>query len=390
MTHRALFEACENGDLATVQHLVDHGLDPSFSHSVALRLAAQHNHLSIVKYLLPYSDPTANHSDALMFAVTNNNPQMIDLLWEVCDPLATDPGYISTFYVLNILGAWERVWDFANGPDGEKIKTKMWISSLLMHNQMLHPTVDPLQQKITDMVCERASDLDIIEGFKFVIYNKDILNDRFCNKLISCVNDPEGLILSAAISAECGHTIGLLINHPSYAQFFPTISKISLDAAMLYLIKGSHALNVMRLMPHTNTMLNDQTIKTLIYTGNIDLWDILVSEKVFINPDYPQGVSWVLGSVCHHAPDMVIKICQKTPQLDVVPIAARMAALQNEDDMRYLISRCPEFDLLTWMSEQVCEEKHVSYVKDLYAKIQKEVLVANLPSTDVQAHCKRM
>lgn len=44
----------------------------------------------------------------------------------------------------------------------------------------------------------------------------------------------------------------------------------------------------------------------------------------------------------------------------------------------------------SWMSEQVCEEKHVSYVKDLYAKIQKEVLVANLPSTDVQAHLKRM
>ncbi len=73
--------AAENGHLDIIEHLVDLGFDIHFNHEFPLRIAAANGRLNVVKYLVEHNaNIHTKHDEALARAITNGHLAIVDYL----------------------------------------------------------------------------------------------------------------------------------------------------------------------------------------------------------------------------------------------------------------------------------------------------------------------
>lgn len=384
MSYKILFEACKSGSLETVKRQIENGLDAKFSQSLALRLAAGNNHLPIVEYLLPYSDAKAQYSEAFVFAAGNKNTKMIDLLCNVCDPFAKDNEYLEPFYTMNIFGLWKYVLQFANGND-KKIEPAMWISCILRSDE----DKCDMYKQVTDLVCSIASDKNIIVGIAWAIKDGGIMNSDFFDKLLNQVKDPSGSILNIVLQENQRPLVSQIVTHTTYNKLFPTLDQVHLDKSLELVIDSADALSATYLLPYTSNFFSKKMIMSLVKTDNQDLWDMIITKKSLIDPRSPENASEALAEVSLYNPKFVFNVCKQHLDLNVLPIAAKLAHTRNDEIMNNLILRCDENDLLKWMMSKEYHDKNLYYVKELYAQQQRERLLSNI-DTNIDTKTKKM
>ena len=77
-----ILKGCEYGIFKLVKQGIEEGGDPTISNNSPITLAADFNHVDIVKYLLsiPKVDPTHGHNMAIWNAVQEENYKIVKIL----------------------------------------------------------------------------------------------------------------------------------------------------------------------------------------------------------------------------------------------------------------------------------------------------------------------
>jgi ankyrin repeat protein len=89
--HYMIFHwATKYGHIEIVKMLLEKGTDPKIRNSYPLQLAAQNGHIEVVKLLLPLSNPKADDSLALRWAAKHGHIKIVKLLLPLSDPKTDD------------------------------------------------------------------------------------------------------------------------------------------------------------------------------------------------------------------------------------------------------------------------------------------------------------
>ena len=379
-------EACESGDLITVERMVGLGVDTVVSDSLGLRLAARENHAQVVKFLLPYSNPKAHYSEALRAAFLNKNKDLIDLLWDVSEILCDDGEYLSGFYLANTFGFWDKVLPLAR-TQAEKIHMVKWAYVII--SEPSKTTQNHCIQEVKSTILSHIKNEEVIQAVCLAIKNGVVKNWDFFNCLLDQTEDADGHIIEAA-ALQSESIMRLLIHHPHYKTLIPQINHHKLAKTIPLLIKSNDLLGLMRILPNTAETL-DLYIIEAFECSVPEIWNLILETKRPNHAGDPNGVSWKIACRAHQNPLKAVEFFRKFSELSVVPLFYALSGTPEENLLLPFVSRCTENEVLSWSGEKA-QRMHmkIPYVHAFWAQLQNQTLHAHLSDTDHVSVSKRI
>lgn len=329
--HVQLINAADTGDLEGVQQCLSNGADPLHWDSHALTRAASHNHIDVVRCLIPVSDVNADRAIALRTALANHNKPIVDLLWDKVDhALLMSAGTDTSlpFLVACEYGWYERAASVVHHPMHSFV---VWGA---FHALDL-TTTDPHALQVWSKIIEASEPRHLLSlNFERALPSVQILKMMF-HKFASDAFLSAKLIEKVADNDHLTHHIAQM--YPLFKHLYPNFNDVlkirvlsnTLHHNMLFaheMIEHCRAVSVQFLHPDmvAKALRGDSAILNFC----IQLWDSQLWSVSGANDTF--RYEHILSTHAQTAPDKVLRVLHKHPQF-VTPKVMH-ALLEHHDD----------------------------------------------------------